>query len=284
MRVLITGADGRLGGRLAAVMAAGHEVTGVDVNHFDITDYAAAQRAVHDIAPQLIVHCAAMTDVDGCARDPDLALRVNGCGTQNVALAAQAVDAVLAYVSTNEVFDGTKRTPYLEYDVTNPINPYGYTKWVGEQAVRDALARFYIIRISWLFAHGGRNFIHAILARARAGQALRVVTDEVAAPTYNDDLAEAIARLVTTGRYGVYHLVNEGEASRYEFARRILDAAGFAGTPIEPVTGAEYRRDSTPPAYGTLRNFAAARLGIRLRPWEDALEAFLAREQEQPGE
>jgi dTDP-4-dehydrorhamnose reductase len=184
------------------------------------------------------------------------------------------------YVSTNEVFDGDGDAPYLEYDRANPANPYGYSKWVGEQAVRDTLARFYIVRTSWLFAHGGRNFIHAILGQARAGNPLRVVTDEVAAPTYNDDLAEGIAKLVEAERYGVYHLVNEGSASRYDFARQILCAAGYGDVPVEPITSAQYKRPSRPPAYGTLRNFAAAQLGVRLRAWEDALDTFLAREGE----
>ncbi|MCZ7545772.1 MAG: dTDP-4-dehydrorhamnose reductase [Anaerolineae bacterium] len=279
MRVMITGALGRLGGRLVELMRATHDVTGVDIDEFDITDPAATMQAVREAAPELVIHCAAMTDVDGCARNPDLAMRVNAYGTGNIALACQAVGAAMAYISSNEVFDGQKATPYLEYDPTNPINPYGYSKWAGEQAVRDALARFYIVRTSWLFAHGGRNFVQAILSRVRAGESLRVVTDEVAAPTYNDDLADAISALVQTGRYGVYHLVNEGSASRYDFARYVLDTAGYASTPIEPITLAEFGRPSQPPPYGTLRNFAAAELlGIRLRPWEAAVDAFLARE------
>ncbi len=279
MRVMITGALGRLGGRLAARMAAAHAVIGVDINEFDITDPAVTLRWVRDTTPELVIHCAAMTDVDGCARNPDLAMRINAYGTGNIALACQATGAAMAYISSNEVFDGAKTTPYLEYDPANPINPYGYSKWVGEQMVRDALTRFYIIRTSWLFAHGGRNFIHAILERARAGHPLRVVTDEMAAPTYNDDLVEAIVALVSARRYGVYHLVNEGSASRYEFARRILDAAGYADTPIEPITLAAFDRPSRPPHSSTLRNFAAAELlGIRLRPWQEAVDAFLARE------
>ncbi len=284
MRVLITGAHGRLGGRLVALMSTGHDVVGVDLEHFDLTDYAATMAAVHNATPTLVIHCAAMTDVDGCARAPDRALRVNGYGTHNLALACREVGAALAYVSTNEVFDGQRNTPYLEYDPTNPINAYGYSKWVGEQVVRETLARFYIIRTSWLFAHGGRNFIQAILGRARAGQPLRVVTDEIAAPTYNDDLAEAIARLVMTGRGGVYHLTNGGGASRYEFARRILDVAGFEATAIEPIAGADYARPSRPPAYGTLRNFNAAQMGIELRHWHAALDAFLARERAEAGD
>ena len=279
MRVMITGALGRLGGRLVELMASEHAVSGVDIDDFDITDPAATMNAVRQANPALVIHCAAMTDVDGCARNPDLAMRVNAYGTGNLALACQALGAVMAYISSNEVFDGRKAAPYLEYDPANPINPYGYSKWAGEQMVRDVLTRFYIIRTSWLFAHGGRNFIHAILGRARAGEPLRVVTDEVAAPTYNDDLADAIVVLVGSERYGVYHLVNEGSASRYDFARRILDAAGYASVPVAPITLAEFARPSQPPPYATLRNFAAAELlGIRLRPWEAALDAFLARE------
>ncbi len=279
MHILITGALGRLGGRLVGQMQTDHAVTGVDLEDFDIGDYAATVEALRAAAPDVVIHCAAMTDVDGCALNPDLALRINGWGTQNLALACRALDAEMVYISTNEVFNGAHETPYMEYDLPHPINPYGCSKWVGEQTVRDTLTRFYIVRTSWLFAHGGRNFIHAILRRARTGQPLRVVTDEIAAPTYNNDLADAIAQLVQTQRYGIYHLVNQGEASRHDFARRILDRAGHSDIAIEPITTAEYNRPSTPPRYGTLRNFAAAQMDICLRPWEEALDAFLAHEQ-----
>lgn len=279
MRIIVTGADGRLGSSLTALLREhGHAVTGVDVDTMDITDPTGVERVFADVQPELVVHCAALTAVDYCAEHPDEALAVNGFGTQHVARACQAWSASMLYVSTNEVFDGRAFRDYQEYDSPAPINAYGYSKWVGEQAVRDLVPRHYVVRTSWLFAHGGRNFIHAVLQRAAAGQPLRVVTNEVSCPTYCDDLAQAIAQLAASGRYGVYHLVNAGHASRYAFARHALDLAGYRDTPIEPIALAEYPRASRPPEYAILRNVAAARLGITLRPWQDALAAFLARE------
>ncbi len=276
MRILITGAGGRLGSELARVLAAcEHTMTAVDLDTFDITDRAAVNKEFGSSSPELVIHCAALTVVDFCAEHPDEALRVNGHGTQIIAQACLQHGAALAYISTNEVFDGQECRPYLEYDPPRPANPYGYSKWVGEQAVRDLLSRHFIIRTSWLFAHGGRNFIHTVLRRAREGQPLRVVVNEVSSPTYANDLAAAIAQLVITGSYGIYHLVNEGYASRWQFAREALDQAGFDAVPIEPIALAEFGRASCPPQYAILGNTAAARLGITLRPWQEALAAFL---------
>jgi dTDP-4-dehydrorhamnose reductase len=216
--------------------------------------------------------------VDYCAQHPDEALLINGYGTKNLALACAEIGATMLYVSTNEVFDGQNRADQREYDPPRPINAYGYSKWVGEQAIRDHLQRFYIVRTSWLFAHGGRNFIQAILERQQNGLPLRVVINEVASPTYTNDLAQGIMALMATGHYGIYHLVNEGRASRWQFARQILDSLGHQATPIEKIALAEYPRPSTPPEYSILQNTAAAALGIRLRPWQEALAAFLQAE------
>jgi len=278
MKVLVTGAHGRLGTALVTLLETSHDVVGVDVNDFDITDFLAVREAVRAESPELVIHPAAWTDVDGCAREPDKAVQINGFGAQNVAVAAAEVGAAIAYVSSNEVFDGQSGRPYREYDRPQPINPYAYSKWVGEQAVATVNMRHYIVRTAWLFAHGGKNFIQSILGAAEAGRSLRVVTDEVANPTYNDDLAAAIVRLVSSGRFGIYHLVNEGAVSRYGFARYALDRAGYADVPITPITRSEWPRPGMPPAYTALNNTAAAILGIRLRPWQQAVEAFLERE------
>lgn len=277
MRIMITGVKGRLGGRLADLLALHHTILGVDLPEVDLADPASVGMLVEQV-PELVIHCAAWTDVDGCARDPGRALRVNAYGTKHVALACQRLGAALLYVSTNEVFDGQARTPYREYDAANPINPYGYSKWVAEQIVRELAPQHYIVRTSWLIAHGGHNFVHAILNRARQGQVLRVVINEIAAPTYNDDLAEAIVRLLASGHYGTYHLVNAGYVSRWGLARFILDHAGYAGVPIEPIVLAQYPRPSRPPEFSALENSAAALLGITLRPWQEAMLDFLAKE------
>lgn len=279
MKVLVTGADGSVGARLVSELTArGHQATGTDITDADITDLTSILRRVDAVQPDLVIHCAALTDVDLCARQPDLALRVNGMGTQNVALAAQRIGAALCYISTNEVFDGERGTPYLEYDTPHPINPYGYSKWVGEQVVRELVPRHFTVRTSWLFAHGRQNFLHRIVDRATAGQPLSVVCNEVACPTYGEDLVAALTQLVETERYGVYHLVNEGSTSRYDFARCVLDCYGFHDTPIAKVISAQYPRASRPPTYSALRNFAADQIGIRLRPWQDAVAAFVERE------
>ncbi|NJL93902.1 MAG: dTDP-4-dehydrorhamnose reductase [Anaerolineae bacterium] len=278
MRILVTGAQGRLGSCLVALLSVDYPVVGVDRDVFDITDQAQVQAAWQHHQPDLVIHCAAFTQVDEAARQPELAWRINALGTKHVVLACLAMGSRLLYVSTNEVFDGSNPAGILEYAPAAPINPYGYSKWIGEQFVRDHLQHFYIVRSSWLFAHGGNNFVQAILARARSGQPLRVVVNEVASPTYNDDLAVAMVALIKTEQYGIYHLVNEGRASRWQLARTVLDLAGYAQVEIQRIAAAEYERASIPPEYSVLENTMAAALGIRLRPWEAALQAYLARE------
>ena len=275
MRILVTGAAGRLGSRLVDVLGESHDVTGIDADELDVTDFAATRAYIHDARPELVLHTAAWTDVDGCARDPERAVAVNGFGAQHVAISALEAGAAVLYISSNEVFPGDNSRPYREYDPPAPVNPYAYSKFVGEQAVRAANPRHYIVRTAWLFAHGGRNFVHAILGAAARGDSLRVVTDEVANPTYANDLADAIAGLVASGRYGVYHLVNQGAVSRYAFARYVLDRAGYADTPLQPISRHEWPRQSTPPAYTALANHAGKLAGITLRPWQAAVDDFL---------
>jgi dTDP-4-dehydrorhamnose reductase len=272
MRILITGHKGQLGQALLRRLP---EALGADLPEVDITTAASIAGAVDAARPEVIIHCAAMTDVDGAARQPDLAYRINGLGTQNVALAAARSGAALLHISTNEVFDGAKRSPYFEFDATGPINAYARSKLAAEWFVTHLLQRFYLVRTSWLSAPGGRNFVHRILQLADERGALRVVTDEVANPTFADDLAGALVQLIATEQYGVYHLTNAGYCSRHAYAGRILALTGRAHIPVEPITLADYPRASTPPPFGALANTAAAALGITLRSWEEALEEFL---------
>jgi dTDP-4-dehydrorhamnose reductase len=277
MRVFMTGAKGQLGRALQAALAA-HAVVATDVDTVDITDARALSAAVEAARPDAVVHLAAMTDVDGCARDPELALTINALGTHHVALACQTHDLPVLYVSTNEVFDGAQDRPYYEWDRPRPVNAYGYSKWAGEEYVRSLSRRYYVVRTAWLFGPGGHNFIHKILSAAAQGAPLRVVADEVGSPTHVIDLAAAIAALLGTGHYGVYHLVNAGICSRYDFARRALDLAGYENTPITPITLADFPRASTPPPYTPLHNFVGRSLGITLRPWQEALTEFIESE------
>ena len=195
MRVFITGIRGQLGRALEAALV-DHERSGIDLPECDVTDRPGITAAIADAAPDIVIHCAAMTDVDGCARDPDAAYRANGLGTQNVALACQAAGAAMLYVSTNEVFDGNTDRPYLEFDAPHPINAYGRSKLAGEWYTRHLLIRFYIVRTAWLYAPGGRNFPHRIMQLADERGRLWVVTDEISSPTYVVDLVQNLQRSV----------------------------------------------------------------------------------------
>jgi dTDP-4-dehydrorhamnose reductase len=273
MRIAITGANGQLGrafqtalGRDHTIVALGH--ADLELGRPDCVEQLVATRA------DLVIHPAAYTNVDGCARDPALAYRVNGLGTQYVALACRQLGAPLVYVSTNEVFDGAATTPYLEYDQARPINAYGRSKWAGEQVVRELLDRFYIVRAAWLFG-GERNFVRTVLRLAAERDSLAMVADEIGNPTYAPDVAEAVARLIQLPFYGTYHLVNEGIASRYDFAAAILRLSGRQQLALRPIKLSDYTRDSLVPAYTPLHNIAAAALDIRLRPWPEALEEYI---------
>jgi dTDP-4-dehydrorhamnose reductase len=255
---------------------ADHELWGLDLPEEDIARPALSTRLA-GWRPDLVLHAAAFTDVDGCEKDPELAFRANALGAQNVALAAQRAGAAMLYISTNEVFDGTRRELYREWDQPAPLSVYARSKAAGEQIVRDLLGgRFYIVRIAWLFGPGGNNFVTKILAAAEKHSALSVAADEFGNPTYAPDLAAAIVRLVATGHFGVYHLTNGGFCSRFEFAREIMRLAGRPDLPIQPILSAEWPRPSRPPLHALLANTAAANLGIALRPWQQALAEYFS--------
>ena len=275
MRVFVTGHKGQLGRALFAALGH-HTLAGCDLPELDITERSSIAQAIARYEPDVVVHAAAWTDVDGCAKDPDRAYLSNSIGTQNVALACASSGASMLYVSTNEVFDGATATPYREWDHSHPINAYGRSKAAGEWYVRHLLTDFYVVRTAWLYAPGGRNFPHRIIQLADELGALRVVTDEVGNPTYAPDLALAIAALLETGAYGVYHLVNAGYVSRYDFAREILRISDRGHVPVAAITLDEFERASAPPHFAPLENTAAAALGIQLRPWEEALAEFLS--------
>lgn len=277
MRIVITGCKGQLGTALQEVLV-GDTLLDMDLPEYDITRRASVEQVIRDFRPDVVINAAAYTNVDGCERDPDLAYRVNALGAQNLALVCQRCSADLVHVSTNEVFDGTKTEPYLEFDPPHPINAYGRSKAAGERLVQMVWNRVYIVRTAWLYARGGQTFPYKIITRAREHGVLRVVTDEISSPTYAPDLAAAISQLIRTGQYGIYHFTNAGACSRYDFAVKILQLAGMGHIPVEPITSDQYSRLSTPPLYSPLRNFCGAELGITLRPWEEALEDYFASE------
>lgn len=279
MRIVITGGRGQLGRTLTHTFGDQHTILPLDLPECDITQPSALDDLARQ-SPDLVIHCAAMTDVDGCARDPLAAYRANALGTHNVALAAQRARAPLLYISTNEVFDGAKATPYLEWDEPRALNSYGASKLAGERIVTALLDQFYIVRTAWLYAPGGNHFVAKLLARAQQHSTLAYVDDEIGNPTYAPDLARAIANLIETKQYGIYHLVGEGIASRYDWAAHVLRLAGMNHVTLTRAHLADFKRASTPPRNGALVNFIAAHsLGIKLRAWQDALAEYLAMSQ-----
>lgn len=275
MKIAITGANGQVGQAFQAVLDSIHQVYPLTRPEFELTRPQVVD-AIAQLAPDVVIHTAAMTNVDGCAQDPDLAYLVNGFGTQNVALACQRSGAAMLYISTNEVFDGQADQPYHEFARPNPINPYAASKLAGEKIAAQLLQRLYIVRVSWVFGPEGNNFPAKIIRAADQHGQLRVVTDEISSPTYAPDLAAAIAQLIETDHFGLYHLVNEGVCSRFEFTLEILKQAGRAEIPVEPITSDAFERASTPPLYAPLQNNVGRALGLVLRPWPQALAAYIA--------
>ena len=274
MRILITGAGGRVGRELVRALAR-HTVFPFKHEELDIVDVRSLLETVAHLTPRVVIHCAALTDTTLCEQDPDLAYRINALGARNVAIACQRAGAAMCYISTNEVFDGRKREPYFEWDSPSPVNAYGRSKLVGEQYVRELLPAHYIVRTAWVYGHGSaKHFPAKVLKLAESVSELKMVTDEVATPTSSYDLADAIAQLVAEPFYGTYHLTNAGQCSRLEWAQEVYRLAGRQ-VKLTPITLADYSGGPPKPPYTVLRNFAAAAFpGITLRPWQEALADF----------
>lgn len=268
-RIVVTGAGGQVGRSLQKILS-DQDVLPLGHADGDVTDPDIIDR-IAGWQPDVVIHAAAMTDVDGCERNPDAAFRVNGLGTRNVAVACQQAGAAMVYVSTDYVFDGKSSRPYWEWDTPKPISVYGASKLAGERYVKQLLNRFWIVRTAWVYRRGHKNFVATILRLAEERGRLSVVDNEVGCPTYAPDLAAALAELIQKPLYGTYHLTNAGHCSRYEFARKIVELAGLDAT-VEPTD--HYPRAAQPPTYSPLRNFVGAEAGIALRPWEEALADY----------
>lgn len=287
MRILVTGACGMLGRLVAAELRGKHDVVATDVlpdcEQMDIADVDQVFGVVTRQKPDLVIHCAAMTDVDGCERDPDRAFKLNGVGTWNLACACASVGAEIIYVSTDYVFDGEKGEAYTEFDSPNPMSAYGGSKLAGEKAVMELCPRHYIVRTSWVFAPHGKNFALTILNAAEKKIAnndhepLRVVEDQVGSPTYAKDLAGFLCSLVGSPLYGLYHFTNGGACSWYEFASKIIETAGRTQVRVLPIKTEDWPTPTRRPKYSVLRHYRMELLGRdTARPWEDAVAEFVS--------
>lgn len=285
MSVLILGHKGQLG-RLLYEYDSGKPHVGLDLPEFDMTDGTAVMRRLREIRPDLVINAAAYTNVDGAEANPDLAYAVNAHAVGHVARACHELGVPLLHISTNEVFDGEREDqPYDEWDHPNAISTYARSKLAGENAARFYHDKLYIVRIAWLFAPHGNNFPAKIVAAADKYGALRVVNDEFGNPTYAPHLVEALFTLLRRDApYGVYHLTNQGVASRYEFALEVLRATGREHIPVTPIPHTDWPRPSQPPLRAILANRAAAALGVRLPPWQLAVTEWAKVQKNRPVE
>ena len=296
MKVLITGANGQLGTELRRCFARGRTELGplpekllhasvveTDVGvpgmeSLDITDRHAVAAFVRRHAPDVIISCAAYTNVDGCDANPDDAFRVNALGARNLAMAAEEIGAKLVHVSTDYVFRGEGSAPISECEAPAPKSVYGKTKLLGEEYVRQFCTRWFVVRTAWLYGYAGRNFVKTMVNAAKKNGSLTVVDDQRGNPTNAADLAHHILKLAVTKEYGVYHCTGGGVCSWYEFTKEIVRLAGLQAA-VTPCTSAQYKSAhpaaADRPAWSALDNrMLRCTVGDEMRPWQQALAAF----------
>ncbi len=288
MNILITGSYGQLGTTLSRILADGKsrlgsipeayedaQVIAVDYDALDITDSDAVEAFIENMQPDLILNCAAMTNVDGCEEQFETAMKVNAIGPRNLAMAATKVGAKLVHVSTDYVFRGDGMQPYCEWDKPDPNTIYGRSKRLGEEYVLQQCHRSFVVRTAWLYGLIGKNFVKTMQNLGRTKDAITVVSDQRGNPTNAEDLAHEMLEIAVTEEYGIYHCTCEGECSWYEFACRIMELSGLS-CKVNPCTSEEYPSKTPRPAYSSLNNLMLkTTVGNRVRNWEDALADYI---------
>jgi dTDP-4-dehydrorhamnose reductase len=275
MRVTLFGATGLLGKELVpALRQSGDHLTAPSSKDADLRDHERVRDVIRESRPDWIILSAAYTDVDGCESNRDLAFAVNCEGAVNVAEAAREVGSRLVFVSTDYVFDGSKRSPYETGDARNPTGVYGETKARAEEKLLAILPEVCIARTSWLFGHGGKCFPATILKLASSRPEISVVNDQRGSPTFTRDLASALGQLCHTSARGIVHVTNSGDCTWHDFASEIVRESRLATT-VKPVTTAEFPRPAKRPAYSVLSPDSLHGYNIRMPPWRDALRRYL---------
>lgn len=277
MKVAIIGANGQLGSDL--VKAFGENAIPLTHKDLDVTDFESL-KILKELKPDVIINTAAYVRVDDAELYPEKAFQVNAIGALNVAKIANEIDAVNVYISTDYVFDGTKGEPYTEEDVPNPLNVYGLSKYAGEIFTRNYSQKYYIIRVASLYGKAGAsgkggNFVEFMIQKAKKGEEIRVVDDMFMSPTYTKDVARMLKKfLELKPEFGVYHMVNEGHCSWYEFTREIFEILGW-DVEVKPIKSSELKRLAKRPRFSALENKKLEKLGLRMRPWKEALREYL---------
>jgi dTDP-4-dehydrorhamnose reductase len=253
------------------------EVIAWDIDEIDIRNEKETVAKIGALQPEVIFHLAAFTQVDACESEVEKAFAVNAEGTKHVALGAVECRAKVVFLSTDYVFDGGKSFPYREDDPPCPLNVYGQSKWKGEQYLQHLTEDALIVRTQWLYGEFGNNFVSAILRQAKEKGGLRIVTDQTGSPTYTVDLAGVLSVLTRQGHRGIFHVANAGSCTWYEFGRAILQLAGLGQVKVVPISSDEFHRPARRPSFSVLScQKLKDRTGLTLRPWQEALEAYLA--------
>ena len=281
MKALVTGSAGMLAKDLIpCLLKMSHEVLAPPEDKLDITNLGVVRHAVDELAPDIIINCAAYTNVDEAEKQEHQALMVNGLGVQNLCILCQEHDIPLVHFSTDYVFDGTKPSPYTIYDETNPINAYGRSKLLGEKYILWLLDKFYLLRTSWLFGLHGKNFIETMLEIGQKQKQVSVVTDQKGCPTWTRHLAEATVALIETGRYGIYHVTNSEPTTWFDFTKEIFRLAGMS-TEVLPITSEQFPRPAKRPSNSVLDPFPLKEvLGRGMPSWKVALKEYLSQRKE----
>ena len=287
-KIVIVGANGMLAQKVIEAADPAATVIRLDLPDFDITDRTAVLCKMRDICPDVVINCAAYTQVDKCETEESLAFRVNGEGPGFLAEAAKECDAVLVHISTDYVFAGDSGTPYREDDPVGPLSVYGRSKLKGERAIiASGLLRYFILRTSWLYGPGGPNFVETVLRLAAEREELRIVSDQIGSPTYTGDLARAIFALLQKtddmggSLYGIYHFSGAGSCSWYDFASDIVARAQAAGIPLKvktitPITTADYPLPAIRPAYSVFnKSKYQAAVAANIPQWQKSLQIYL---------
>jgi dTDP-4-dehydrorhamnose reductase len=281
LNILITGAGGLVGRAVSAhCTAQGECVIGLDHSALDITDESRVKAAFDRHRPDMVINCAAWTDVDGCEFDPECAQKINARGAELLALACRRPGALFVTISTDYVFDGQKEGFYTQRDQPNPQSVYAVSKLDGEHRAQIAWARTIVVRSGYIFGLGGTNFLSTVVARARRSERLQVISDMVGTPTYARDLARQLHQLARLDIPGIYHIVNSGDGASFEgFARVAIEAAGLDDSLLESVSLEMLNRPARRPRNSRLRCLLSEAIGLDPLPfWKDALRDFVAAE------
>ncbi|MBB6713523.1 dTDP-4-dehydrorhamnose reductase [Clostridium gasigenes] len=288
MKILITGCKGQLGNELQSIIKTGKAEIGVvseriknsqvialDVEDLDITNLAQVKEVISREKPDVVINCAAATNVDGCESNQDLAFKINALGPRNLAMVCEEIGAKLVQVSTDYVFSGIGNKPLAEFDLTGPTSVYGTTKLAGEEFVREFSSKYFVVRTAWLYGYVGKNFVYTMMNLGRDKESLNVVDDQRGNPTNANDLAYHILKLIETEEYGVYHCTGKGECSWCDFAKLIMKLSDRKCV-VSPCTSEEFKTAAKRPEYSSLDNMMLrCTVGDEMRDWKEALASFI---------